>query len=71
MAEEARIAITVVIETSGYSVQFREAAGADLGRHAMLAKTLALTVCDLLTNHEYLKQARRCFAEELRRTPRR
>jgi metal-dependent amidase/aminoacylase/carboxypeptidase family protein len=70
---EARIAITDVIETPGHSVQFREAAGSDQGRQAMLyaAKTLAMTAVDLLTNHEYLKQAKVVFEEDLCKTPRR
>ena len=70
---EARIAITDVIETPGHSVQFREAAGSDQGRQAMLyaAKTLAMTAIDLLANHEYLKQAKAVFEEDLRKTARR
>ena len=69
---EARIAITDVIETPGHSVQFREAAGSDQGRQAMLyAAKMAITAVDLLTNHEYLKQAKAVFEEDLRKTPRR
>src|SRR6266851_2963494 len=49
---EARIAITDVLETPGHSVEFREAAGSDQGRQAMLvaAKGLAMTAIDLLTS---------------------
>jgi hypothetical protein len=35
------------------------------------AKTLAMTAVDLLTNHEYLKQAKVVFEEDLCKTPRR
>ena len=35
------------------------------------AKTLAMTAVDLLTNHEYLKQAKAVFEQDLRKTPRR
>ena len=70
---EARIAITEVLETPGHSVAFREAAGSELGRQAMLtaAKGLAMTAIDLLCNPEYLKQARVVFEDDLRKTPRR
>src|SRR5438132_5754923 len=70
---EARIAITDVIETPGHSIQFREAAGSDQGRQAMLyaAKSLAMTVVDLLSNHEYLKQAKAVFEEDLLKSQRR
>ncbi|HEY2593191.1 MAG TPA: M20 family metallopeptidase [Chloroflexota bacterium] len=65
---EARIAITEVLETPGHSVEFREAAGSDMGRQAMLvaAKGLAMTTVDLLTNPEYLKKARAVFDEDRR-----
>ncbi len=65
---EARIAITDVLETPGHSVEFREAAGSDLGRQAMLvaAKSLAMTAVDLLCNPDYLKKARTVFDEDLR-----
>ena len=65
---EARIAITEVLETPGHSVEFREAAGSDMGRQAMLvaAKSLAMTAVDLLTNPEYLKKARVVFDEDRR-----
>jgi amidohydrolase len=65
---EARIAITDVIETPGHSVQFREAAGSDQGRQAMLvaAKGLAMTAVDLLTNPEHLKRAHDVFEADKR-----
>jgi amidohydrolase len=64
---EARIAITDVLETPGHSVEFREAAGSDQGRQAMLvaAKGLAMTAVDLVTNPEYLKQAKAIFDEDV------
>src|SRR5215831_5815446 len=67
---EARIAITDVLETPGHSVEFREAAGSDQGRQAMLvaAKGLAMTAVDLLTNPEHLKRARAVFDEDLLRS---
>ena len=70
---EARIAITEVLETPGHSVEFREAAGSDLGRQAMLtaAKGLAMTAIDLLCNPEHLKRAKTVFEEDLRKTSRR
>jgi amidohydrolase len=66
---EARIAITDVVETPGHSIAFREAAGSDMGRQAMLlaAKSLAMTAIDLLVEPEHLKRARAAFAEDLRR----
>src|SRR5689334_847165 len=69
---EARIAITDVLETPGHSIEFREAAGSDQGRQAMLvaAKGLAMTAIDLLTNPEDLKRARAVFEEDLRATRR-
>src|SRR6516165_10691180 len=65
---EARIAITDVLETPGHSVEFREAAGSDLGRQAMLvaAKSLAMTAVDLLTNPEHLKRAKEVFESDKR-----
>ncbi|MBV9602746.1 MAG: M20 family metallopeptidase [Chloroflexi bacterium] len=65
---EARIAITDVLETPGHSVAFREAAGSDQGRQAMLvaAKGLAMTAVDLLTNPDYLKKAKSVFDDDLR-----
>jgi amidohydrolase len=65
---EARIAITDVLETPGHSVEFREAAGSDMGREAMLvaAKGLAMTAVDLLTNPEHLKRAKEVFDSDKR-----
>jgi amidohydrolase len=67
---EARIAITNRLETPGHSVEFREAAGSDQGRQAMLlaAKGLAMTAIDLLSNPDYLKRARAVFEEDVRNT---
>ncbi len=67
---EARLAITDVLETPGHSVEFREAAGSDMGRQAMLAaaKGLAMTAIDLLSNPEHLKRARAIFEEDLKET---
>jgi amidohydrolase len=64
---EARIAITDVPETPGHSVEFRQAAGSQMGRQAMLvaAKSLAMTAIDLLSNPEYLRRARAVFQEDL------
>jgi amidohydrolase len=69
---EARIAITDVLETPGHSIEFREAAGSDMGRQAMLvaAKGLAMTAVDLLSNPEHLKRAQAVFEEDLRATRR-
>src|SRR5918911_94147 len=65
---EARIAITDQLDTPGHSVEFREAAGSDQGRQAMLiaAKGLAMTAVDLLTNPEHLKRARAAFEKDAR-----
>jgi amidohydrolase len=65
---EARIAITDVIDTPGHSIEFREAAGSDQGRQAMLvaAKSLAMTAVDLLSNPDNLKKARAVFDEDSR-----
>ena len=64
---EARIAITDHLEVPGHSVEFREAAGSDKGRQAMLiaAKGLAMTAVDLLSNPEHLKRARAAFEEDI------
>jgi amidohydrolase len=64
---EARIAITDHLEVPGHSVEFREAAGSDKGRQAMLiaAKGLAMTAVDLLTNPDHLKRARAAFEEDI------
>ena len=42
---EARIAITDQLDVPGHSIEFREAAGSDHGRQAMIAaaKSLAMT----------------------------
>jgi amidohydrolase len=65
---EARIAITDVLETPGHSIEFREAAGSDMGRQAMLlaAKSLAMTAVDLLTDPEHLKRAKEVFDADRR-----
>jgi amidohydrolase len=70
---EARIAITDVLETPGHSVQFREAAGSEQGRQAMLtaAKGLAMTAVDLLTDAEALKRAKAVFEDDIRAGKRR
>ena len=64
---EARLAITDQIDTPGHSIQFREAAGSDMGRQAMLyaAKGLAMTAIDLLLEPENLKRARETFQADL------
>jgi amidohydrolase len=70
---EARIAITDKLDTPGHSIEFREAAGSDLGRQAMLlaAKSLAMTAVDLLANPNHLKQARAAFDADVRKHTRR
>jgi amidohydrolase len=67
---EARIAITEQLDTPGHSVEFREAAGSDLGRRAMLtaAKGLAMTAVDLLTDRDHLKRAKEVFEEDIHKT---
>src|SRR5438132_509304 len=67
---EARIAITDHIEVPGHSIEFREAAGSDQGRKAMLwaAKGLAMTAVDLLTEPGHLKRAKAAFEEDVRKT---
>jgi amidohydrolase len=69
---EARLAITEVLETPGHSVEFREAAGSDMGRQAMLyaAKGLAMTAVDLLADPEHLKRAKEVFDQDLKATKR-
>src|SRR5437879_5567536 len=69
---EARLAITDDWEIPGHSIEFREAAGSDLGRQAMLyaAKSLAMTTIDLLTEPEHLKRAREVFDEDVRKSNR-
>src|SRR5579859_6754956 len=67
---EARIAITDQIDTPGHSIQFREAAGSDHGRTAMLAaaKGLAMTAIDLLVDPAHLSRARVVFDEDVRKS---
>ncbi|HEX8969308.1 MAG TPA: M20 family metallopeptidase [Chloroflexota bacterium] len=69
---EARIAITDQLDTPGHSIEFREAAGSERGRRAMLtaAKGLAMTAVDLLGNPEHLQRARAVFDEDVRGTRR-
>ena len=69
---EARIAITDQLQTPGHSVQFRDAAGSNQGRQAMItaAKGLAMTAIDLLTTPEHLKRAREVFEDDLRKSRR-
>jgi amidohydrolase len=66
---EARLAITDDWEIPGHSIEFREAAGSDLGRRAMLnaAKSLAMTAIDLLSEPQHLKRAREVFDEDVRK----
>lgn len=65
---EARLAITDNWETPGHSIEFREAAGSEMGRQAMLnaAKSLAMTAVDLLTDPAHLRRARDVFDEDVR-----
>jgi hypothetical protein len=67
---EARLAITDDWEIPGHSIQFREAAGSDQGRRAMLnaAKSLAMTAVDLLTEPDHLRRAREVFADDVRKS---
>jgi amidohydrolase len=67
---EARLAITDDWDVPGHSIQFREAAGSDQGRQAMLnaAKSLAMTAVDLLSEPEHLKRARLAFDEDVRKS---
>jgi amidohydrolase len=60
---EARIGITEQVDVPGHSVPFREAAGSERGREAMLnaAKSLAMTAIDLLGDPDNLKRARAVF----------
>src|SRR5712671_3522466 len=55
---EARIAITDQWDVPGHSIEFREAAGSDHGRQAMIAaaKSLAMTAIDLLAEPDHLRQ---------------
>jgi amidohydrolase len=61
---ETRIAITEHWDVPGHSIEFREAAGTDRGRQAMLhaAKALAMTAVDLLAEPENLKRAKQQFS---------
>lgn len=70
---EARISITAQVDVPGHSVEFREAAGSELGRQAMLnaAKSLAMTAIDLLAEPDNLRRAREVFEEDKARLPRR
>jgi amidohydrolase len=69
---EARLAITDDWEIPGHSIQFREAAGSEHGRQAMLyaAKSLAMTTVDLLSEPAHLKRAREVFEEDVRKSKR-
>ena len=60
---EARIAITDRWDIPAHSIEFREAAGSDKGRQAMLsaAKGLAMTTVDLLTRPDLMAQAKAAF----------
>ncbi len=70
---EARIAITDQLDTPGHSIEFREAAGSNQGRQAMLtaAKGLAMTAIDLLTNPDHLKRAKAVFDEDVAKATKR
>ncbi len=63
---EARIGITEQVDVPGHSIQFREAAGSERGRQAMLnaAKTLAMTAVDLLAEPENLRRAKAAFEDD-------
>ncbi len=67
---EARIGITEQPDVPGHSEQFRDAAGSERGRQAMLlaAKTLAMTAIDLLADPATLARARAAFDEDMGRT---
>jgi amidohydrolase len=64
---EARIGITEEKDVPGHSEKFREAAGSERGRQAMLAaaKALAMTAVDLLAEPELLKKATAVFHDDL------
>jgi amidohydrolase len=70
---EARIAITDQIDVPGHSIEFREAAGSDQGRQAMIAaaKGLAMTAIDLLVSPDNLRQAKVVFDEDVRKATKR
>jgi amidohydrolase len=67
---EARIAITDHWDVPGHSIPFREAAGSDKGRQAMLiaAKSLAMTAVDLLSQPEHLQRAKAVFEQDIKKT---
>ena len=69
---EARIAITDKWDVPGHSIEFREAAGSDHGRQAMIfaAKSLAMTAVDLLAEPDNLKRARVVFDDDVRKAKR-
>src|SRR5438552_4182135 len=69
---EARIAITDHWDMPGHSIEFRDAAGSDHGRQAMIfaAKSLAMTAVDLLVDPEHLKRARVAFDDDVKRAKR-
>jgi amidohydrolase len=70
---EARVAITDQLDVPGHSILFREAAGSNQGRQAMLiaAKSLAMTAIDLLAEPDHLKHAKVLFDEDIRKTAQR
>jgi predicted Fe-Mo cluster-binding NifX family protein len=51
----------------GHSIEFREAAGSEQGRQAMLAaaKSLAMTAVDLLVTPSLLAEAKQVFQEDM------
>ena len=63
----------IQLDVPGHSIEFREAAGSDHGRLAMLtaAKSLAMTAVDLLAEPDHLKQARVVFDEDVRKSAKR
>jgi amidohydrolase len=67
---EARIGITEHWDVPGHSIEFREAAGSDRGRTAMIhaAKGLAMTAVDLLAAPDNLRRAKEAFAADMGRT---
>ncbi|MBV9358079.1 MAG: M20 family metallopeptidase, partial [Chloroflexi bacterium] len=64
---ETHIRITEQPDVPGHSEQFREAAGSERGRQAMLqaASTLAMTAIDLLADPATLARARAAFDEDM------
>ena len=65
---EARIAITDQRDIPGHSIEFRDAAGSDHGRQAMIfaAKSLAMTAVDLLATPDLLRRAKDAFDADVR-----